>query len=119
MLNPEYILWFKKKIKLFIEELLHFRVFLYLQKKHGREYYADIKNTGHKLSTIFDIGANIGQSAFHFSIAFPNAKLYCFEPASATFAKLKSNISIINAHCYQIALGATSGQATIYKRECS
>lgn len=39
----------------------------------------------YKFNIIFDVGANTGQSAELFSKRFPNAKIYCFEPFSATF----------------------------------
>jgi hypothetical protein len=37
---------------------------------------------------IFDVGANVGQSAELFLEAFPEARVQCFEPAESTFATL-------------------------------
>jgi FkbM family methyltransferase len=37
---------------------------------------------------IFDVGANVGQSAELFLSAFPEARIQCFEPAEGTFAAL-------------------------------
>lgn len=37
---------------------------------------------------IFDVGANIGQSAKAFANAFPNAVVYSFEPFPAAFHEL-------------------------------
>jgi FkbM family methyltransferase len=57
------------------------------------------------LKTIFDVGANIGQTAAHFSRHFPKATIYSFEPVSSTFQKLclntKKNKKI---RCHQLAL---------------
>ncbi|QCB46334.1 FkbM family methyltransferase [Hydrogenophaga sp. PAMC20947] len=40
------------------------------------------------IKCIFDVGANIGQSAEVFHIKCPDAEVHCFEPTSESFAKL-------------------------------
>lgn len=49
-----------------------------------------IKRTspGFNPATIFDVGANTGQSADYFLKTFPQARIQCFEPASTTFETL-------------------------------
>ena len=56
---------------------------------------------------IFDVGANIGQSATAFAMTFPNATVHSFEPFPAAFhqlaitgAKLKGRIK-----SWRLALG--------------
>jgi len=44
-----------------------------------------------KISTLFDIGANQGDVSIKAYKAFPNAKIYSFEPVSTTFATLEKN----------------------------
>jgi FkbM family methyltransferase len=45
-----------------------------------------------RVDTIFDVGANVGQSSREFISAFPNATIYSFEPSPETFAKLLEGI---------------------------
>jgi FkbM family methyltransferase len=42
---------------------------------------------------IFDVGANIGQSALSFARDFPQAEIYAFEPFSSIFARLERNVA--------------------------
>jgi FkbM family methyltransferase len=42
----------------------------------------------HQVKCVFDVGANIGQSAAAFARAFPNATVHSFEPFPAPFARL-------------------------------
>ena len=66
------------------------------------------------ISTIFDVGANTGQSARAFRTAFPRARIFCFEPVPATFARLQQQVGRDTAcPCFQLAFGATSGQARV------
>src|SRR5687768_9496107 len=59
--------------------------------------------------TIFDVGANIGQTYESFSVAFPDADIYCFEPINSTFKELEQKVGKFqNAHLYNIALGQTN-----------
>jgi FkbM family methyltransferase len=64
--------------------------------------------------TIFDVGANIGQTTKGLIRYFPNANIYCFEPVAASFAKLRKNYCLnANVHPIQKALGSESGQISI------
>jgi FkbM family methyltransferase len=44
-----------------------------------------------RISTVFDVGANVGQSATEYHKLFPNAQIYCFEPVPETYRKLEQN----------------------------
>lgn len=48
------------------------------------------------VSTVFDVGANVGQSATEYHKFFPSAQIYCFEPVPETFHKLEQNTRGIN-----------------------
>ncbi|MEI9900133.1 MAG: FkbM family methyltransferase [Hyphomicrobium sp.] len=57
--------------------------------------------------TIFDVGANVGQSASGFVKFFPSAQILCFEPASQPFAELsRAFASNPNVQCFNLALGS-------------
>lgn len=42
---------------------------------------------------IFDVGANIGQSAIYFLSQFPEARIQCFEPVGTTFEALSRSLA--------------------------
>lgn len=57
---------------------------------------------------IFDIGANIGTFTTWMAKAFPNGKIYSFEPQRAVFQMLSGNAAInnlYNVYTYNIGLG--------------
>ena len=82
---------------------------------HGHRVCTDIKRSGCQISVVFDVGANVGQSALKFRVAFPKAKIYCFEPVKETFEILKGNVNSYDTiSCYQTAFGSSDGQETIY-----
>lgn len=59
-----------------------------------------------KIKTIFDVGANTGQSARAFRKACPDADIYAFEPVEATYALLTSTLRRDKkTQCFQTALG--------------
>jgi FkbM family methyltransferase len=61
-------------------------------------------------SVIFDVGANVGQSALAYASAFPNAKIHSFEPAPASFDALKeATAEYPNITAHFVALGRERG----------
>jgi FkbM family methyltransferase len=48
---------------------------------------------GRSVECIFDVGANVGQSALSFARDFPQARIYAFEPFHSIFARLQSNVA--------------------------
>lgn len=84
------------------------------KKKHlpvGTDLFEDLTSKINiNIKTVFDIGANIGQTAFQYHAAFPNSHILSFEPIRATFEILKNNTkSSKNIDCYNIAFGETVG----------
>jgi len=66
-------------------------------------------------AVIFDVGANVGQSAELFLRAYPAAKIYCFEPVAASFHALRETLAEKGGQVelHQLAMGAERGQARI------
>lgn len=63
------------------------------------------------IKIIFDVGANIGQTAERFRSSFPQAEIFCFEPFRKNFEALKQNLGRQpKIKPFQIALGDFSGQ---------
>ncbi len=112
--NSQY--W-KKRLQITIEKVCQHRIYCFSHRKHGHQSYADITYTGHPVRTVFDVGANTGQSAIEYLIAFPAADIYCFEPVSKTAQILRTNLTNPRVHCFQMAMGNAAGDATIYLNE--
>ena len=72
-------------------------------------------------SCIFDVGANIGQTARRARSAFPDAMIHCFEPTPVAFSELKKNIErFANPTMFlaaQMALGDRPAKARLYLKE--
>lgn len=117
------MIFFEQKIKSFAQKMGYQIVSTY---RYGVNPIVDInrvledrKLSGHltfrKNGTIFDVGANNGQSSVKFLETYPDANIYAFEPVETTFKELTSHTSHYpNVHCYQIALGDKVGNKEIY-----
>ncbi len=86
----------------------------------GGEFSADVKQLAraeeHSIKTIFDIGANVGQTARQFVSTFPESAIHAFEPAPATFEMLRRSVSgDANVSCHQLAFGEKSGLVDFYQ----
>jgi len=58
---------------------------------------------------VFDVGANVGQTAFYFDRWFPDARIHSFEPIPETFRVLEAKVSRHpKIRCHPIALGSTN-----------
>lgn len=69
---------------------------------------------GLSIKTIFDVGANIGQTAMAFCRSFPNAAIYSFEPFDRNFHSLSHAVhGKPNLHAYQLALPNRQGSQEI------
>ena len=64
-------------------------------RRHSGEATADAfmeqvrLTTNQKNPTIFDVGANVGNTCLHYKALFPDSTLYAFEPFPETFEKLR------------------------------
>jgi FkbM family methyltransferase len=67
-----------------------------------------------RIDSIFDIGANVGQSARVFLDEFPLARIRCFEPVSKAFNELKQTfVANPRVDCHRLAFGAAKGRGTM------
>lgn len=89
----------------------------------GLEVVADIHKIYPDLGqiqTIFDVGANIGQTSRHFHQSFPNANIWSFEPIQNTFNTLKKNTANLErVRCFHHAFGNVNETRKIYPNEAS
>jgi FkbM family methyltransferase len=64
-----------------------------------------------RVETIFDVGANIGQSSELFLKGFPRAQIYAFEPVQQTCRQLEQNMGRHRqVRCFNVALGSYQGK---------
>ena len=71
-------------------------IYNHLMKPRERDEYApprEMPLRPEEVTTVLDIGANVGATALYFSRIFPNARIYAFEPAPDNFAVLERNIA--------------------------
>lgn len=71
------------------------------------------------IRNIFDVGANKGEIALHYSAEFPWANIQAYEPVKKTFDELRKNTLCnpkISAH--NLALGSSLGAAKIFHGPC-
>jgi len=72
---------------------------IFLNLEYDFDYGGDVK-------TIFDLGANIGDTAIFYSILFPQARIYAIEPNPHIFQKLLKNTKQFpNIKCFYCAIG--------------
>ena len=71
--------------------------------------------SGHPVRTVFDVGANIGQTSRLALATFPDARIFAFEPHPDTFKRLTEAITDRRLSAYQIAFGEQDGDVTLYE----
>lgn len=107
------IMSLRKLLNKILEKLFHVKI--YSIRAHGREDWFDIRKSGKTISTVFDVGANIGQSAGKFRKSFPQAEICCFEPVKHIFEKLRENTkNDARINCYPYAMGSKQGTSEIF-----
>ena len=77
------------------------------------------KLLGKQDMTIFDVGANKGQSIRLFSIIFPRSNFYCFEPNPSIFNILRLRQNKDNVQVFNFALGEKSEFRKFYVSDFS
>jgi FkbM family methyltransferase len=104
----------KRQLLLLAERLTKTRVIRVSELPRGADLALDIARAfpRYRMEVIFDVGANVGQSAQHYLQWFPGAFIYCFEPVSESFLVLEQNLKGQDrVRCVNLALGSSSGRA--------
>ena len=85
---------------------------IYRSLPPGTDFFFDIARSLplFRAGVVFDVGANVGQSAKQYARTFPTAHIYSFEPVSETFHRLQENVkAYAGIECFQLALGSLVG----------
>jgi FkbM family methyltransferase len=71
------------------------------------------------IRTVFDVGANVGETTVEALKAFPGARIFAFEPHPETFKTLRNALSSKRAVLRNEALGSEAGEIPMYEYGCS
>jgi FkbM family methyltransferase len=83
----------------------------------GTDLYTDIADAFglRNIKVIFDVGANVGQSALDYARQFPNACIYSFEPLASTYAELERCVhGLKHIRVFRLGMGISPRQATLH-----
>jgi FkbM family methyltransferase len=70
------------------------------------------------VSSIVDVGANVGAASFYFAMHFPNAKVYAFEPDPTVYRLLCSNVKPFpNVTTYNVGLFNANCRKLLYRSQ--
>jgi len=68
--------------------------------------------------TVFDVGANIGQSVARFRQLLPGSEIYSFEPAPETFRELQTTTrGMTDVHIVNAGVGASAGTDVLVEND--
>lgn len=99
------------RIKSQVESLFDCRIYRN-SLPHGTDLFYDLKRSFgmNMFRTVFDVGANVGQSALQYCEVFLNANIYSFEPVKDTYTQLVSNTKHnARIHPFKIGMGKDKG----------
>ena len=83
----------------------------------GADLSADIARSFgiQNIRTVFDVGANVGQSALAYLKLFPAATIYSFEPVASSYAELQTAVrGQQRVRPFRLAMGSREGVAQIH-----
>jgi FkbM family methyltransferase len=82
--------------------------------RYGSDPMLDLERLLPSVTTVLDVGANEGQMALSFAEAFPDARVFAFEPVPATFSNLvERTADMPQIECFDVALGPCEDDVTI------
>lgn len=110
----------KRKARNLFERLMN--IHIYREQPRGIDCIQDIANSlpRFRVEIVFDVGANVGQSAVVYLARFPKSHIYCFEPVGNTFHNLQANLKCNErVDCYQLALGSSNSSGEMVMESSS
>lgn len=86
----------------------------------GNAPYIDVGRLAGPSPTVFDVGANVGQSIEHIQSHSPNAKIHAFEPGREAFAQLQASYgNAAGVTLNNLALGSKEGNLDLIENSYS
>jgi FkbM family methyltransferase len=95
-----------------VDVLTNFKVIPY---RRGTDEFRDLRRLlpHQRIDMIFDVGANVGDTALAFRSHFPSATIHCFEPNSELAPHLKGLNANLNVH--SVAFSSRIGESGFNK----
>jgi FkbM family methyltransferase len=105
----------KQATRAFVERLLWALLYRVKPLPWGLDFRQDLARRAPdvRIGTVFDIGANVGQSALDFSRTFPHATIWSFEPFEEPFRELERVTAGKRVRCFKLAFGSEAGTVSI------
>ena len=104
----------KRRLKKIAEKLTGTHIFLRMPFGVSVAHDISLRFPGYRLDVIFDVGANVGQSALRYASTYPASTIYCFEPVKETFDQLTRNVAgKKQITCCNVALSDYVGDGTM------
>lgn len=93
-------------------------IYDHLMKPRWKDEYAPPREFAmprDDVRTVLDIGANIGITALYFSLLYPNARIYAFEPSPDNFTVLQKNAANCSRiRVFNFGLGSENASLELY-----
>ena len=102
------------------ERALGIRLFARRAQPRGIDFLDDLARAfdGYRPTTVFDVGANVGDASAACLARFPEAAIVAFEPVAETFERLRGRFADDDrVRCLHLALGAERATASIVTHE--
>lgn len=110
-------LWVGKTIEKTVDKIVEHNYRLASFIPNGRILELDLKRAGFSPKTIFDVGANEGQTALGYLKHFPKSTIYCFEPVKIVYETLVTQTNSPQIKCFQTGMGEVAGEVEIHKSD--
>jgi FkbM family methyltransferase len=85
----------------------------------GQDAWLDVQRLsdawGASVQTVFDVGANVGQTSLPLRRRFPDARILAFEPHPRTYERLVAELADERIETFAFALGAEAGTADLFE----
>ncbi len=105
---------FRALAKASIQGLLkRFNLGLFSLNHQGLNLYVDLYRSRIDFKTVFDVGANVGQTTKTFYKKFNKTSIWAFEPVQSNYEKLVKNTANLSVQCHKLAMSDHAGKGKI------
>ena len=104
----------KRILKRIVKNLIGTQI--YHNPYRGMSIFNDVAEVlpSYRINVVFDVGANVGQSAKRYIARFPHSSVFCFEPVAKTYRQLERNMrGNKQVRCFRLALGSSRGKGSM------
>lgn len=101
---------FGRESLFYFDDLSDYGLFceIFIDSPYSPEQYADV-------TTILDLGANVGVSALYFRLLYPDARIHSFEPDPANVEQLRHNARYLgDVTIHEYAVSGENGEISFY-----